>query len=58
MRLRLTRTQGTASGLMWVTDLLQHRFKRLEMAVSAVREEIPEQEYEDRIQEALRQLGI
>ena len=43
---------------MWVTDLLQHRFKRLEMAVSAVREEIPEQEYEDRIQEALRQLGI
>ena len=50
--------QGKVSGLMGVLHLLQLRFGRLGLVVSADRGEMSEQEYEDKVQEAFRQLGI
>jgi len=43
---------------MGVMNLLQHKFDRLDIVLSAEDGEISEQEYEDKIQEAFRQLGI
>ena len=50
--------KGKVSGLMGVMNLLQHKFDRLDVALAAEHGEISEQEYEDKIQEAFRQLGI
>lgn len=58
LRLGFDVPQGKVSGLMGVLHLLQHRFKRLGLVVSADRGEISEQEYEDKIEEAFRQMGI
>jgi hypothetical protein len=58
LRLRFTVPKGKVSGLMGVMNLLQHKFDRLDVALSAEHGEISEQEYEDKIQEAFRQLGI
>jgi len=41
-----------------VMNLLQHKFNRLEVVLSAEQGWISEQEYEDKIREAFRQLGI
>jgi len=58
VRLRFTVPKGKVSGLMGVMNLLQHKFGRLDVTLSAEQGEISEQEYEDKIQEAFRQLGI
>jgi hypothetical protein len=58
VRLRFTVPRGKVSGLMGVMNLLQHKFDRLDIVLSAEHGEISEQEYEDKIQEAFRQLGI
>jgi hypothetical protein len=58
VRLRFAVPKGKVSGLMGVMNLLQHKFDRLDIALSAHGGEISEQEYEDKIQEAFRQLGI
>ncbi len=58
LRLRFTVPKGKVSGLMGVMNLLQHKFDRLDVVLSAEHGEISEQEYEDKIQEAFRQLGI
>jgi hypothetical protein len=58
LQLQFTVPKGKVSGLMGVMNLLQHRFDRLDVVLSADEGEISEQEYEDRIQEAFRQLGI
>jgi len=39
-------------------NLLQRKFDRLDIVLSAENGEISEQEYEDKIQETFRQLGI
>ena len=57
-RLRFTVPKGKVAGLMGVMNLLQHKFNRLEVVLSVDEGEISEQEYEDKIQEAFRQLGI
>jgi len=58
LRLRFTVPKGRVAGLMGVMNLLQHKFDRLDVVLSAEHGEISEQEYEDKIQEAFRQLGI
>ena len=58
LRLQFTVPKGKVAGLMGVMNLLQHKFDRLDVVLSAERGEISEQEYEDKIQEAFRQLGI
>jgi hypothetical protein len=50
--------KGKVAGLMGVMNVLQHRFDRLEITLSAAKGAISEQEYEDKIQERFRQLGI
>lgn len=58
LRLRFSVPKGKVSGLMGVMNLLQHNFDQLEVTLSAESGSISEQEYEDKIQEAFRQLGI
>jgi len=58
LRLQLIVPKGKVSGLMGVMNLLQHRFDRLEIVLSAERGEITQQDYDDKILEAFRQLGI
>jgi len=58
VHLRFTVPKGKVSGLMGVMNLLQHKFGRLEVVLGAAEGEISEQEYEDKILEAFRQLGI
>ncbi len=58
LRLQFTVPKGKVAGLMGVMNLLQHKFDRLDVMLSAEHGEISEQEYEDKIQEAFRQLGI
>ena len=58
LRLRFTVPKGKVSGLMGVMNLLQHRFDRLEIALTAESGEMSEREYEDQVREAFRQLGI
>ncbi|RMF28240.1 MAG: ATP-binding protein [Chloroflexi bacterium] len=58
LRLRFVVPKGKVSGLMGVMNLLQHRFDRLEIALTAEDGEMLEQEYEDKVREAFRQLGI
>ena len=50
--------KGRCLAFMGVMNLLQHKFDRLEITVRAAEGEIIEQEYEDKVQEAFRQLGI
>jgi len=58
LRLQFTVPKGKVAGLMGVMNLLQHRFNRLEIVLSAAGGWISEQDYEDKIREAFRQLGI
>jgi hypothetical protein len=58
LRLRFTVPKGKVAGLMGVMNLLQHKFNRLEVVLSAAGGWISEQDYEDKIREAFRQLGI
>ena len=58
LHLEFTVPKGKVSGLMGVMNLLQHRFNRLKITLSAEDGEITKQEYEDKVKEAFRQLGI
>jgi hypothetical protein len=58
LRLQFTVPKGKVAGLMGVMNLLQHKFNRLEVVLSAAGGWISEQDYEDKIREAFRQLGI
>ena len=58
LRMRFTVPKGKVAGLMGVMNLLQHKFNRLEVVLSAEQGWISEQEYDDKISEAFRQLGI
>lgn len=56
--LRFTVPRGQVSGLLGVLNLLQYKFNRLEIALHATEGEMSEQEYDSKILEAFRQLGI
>ena len=58
LRLQFTVPKGKVAGLMGVINLLQHRFDHLDVVLTAAGGEMSQQEYEDKIKEAFRQLGI
>ncbi|MGH7450628.1 MAG: DUF499 domain-containing protein, partial [bacterium] len=58
IRLRFALPKGKVSGIMGVMNLLQANFDRLKVELLAENGQITEQDYEDKIKEAFRQLGI
>lgn len=58
VRMKFQVPKGKVSGIMGVMNLLQSRFENLEIELTATGGSISEQDYEDKIVEAFRQLGI
>ena len=58
VRLQFTVPQGQLSSLMGMMNLLQRDFSTLQIELIATDGEMSEQDYEDKIKEALDQLGI
>ncbi len=58
LQLKFRIPKGKVSGIMGVMNPLQSKFQTLELELTATGGEISEQEYEDKIQETFRQLGI
>ena len=56
--LRFTVPKGQVASLLGVLNLLQYRFGRLEITVRASDGEMSEQEYENKVMEAFRQMGV
>ena len=56
--LRFTVPRGQVSSLLGVLNFLQHKFGRLEITVRASEGEMSEQEYENKVMEAFRQMGV
>lgn len=50
--------KGKVASLMSVMNFLQYKFNRLEITLQAEEGNLTEQEYEDKIREAFRQLGV
>jgi len=58
VQLRFQIPKGKVAGIMGVMNLLQSKFDSLEVEIVATDGEISEQDFEDKIMEAFRQLGI
>lgn len=58
VKVRFQVPKGKVSQIMGVINLLQTKFDNLEIEIVATKGQIPEQEYEDKIKETFRQLGI
>ena len=58
IELRFQVPKGKVSSVMGVMNLLQSKFDNLEIELTASDGEISEQDYEDKIKEAFRQLGV
>lgn len=58
IELQFTVPRGKVSGIMGMMNLLQSRFNTLEIELKAKDGSMTEQEYEDKILETFRQLGI
>jgi hypothetical protein len=58
LRLRFAVPKGKVASLMGVMNLLQSRFNRMEVTLQVEQGQLSEQEYEDKIREAFRQMGI
>ena len=58
VHLRFQVPKGRISQIMGVMNLLQSKFGHLEVEIMATDGQISEQDYEDKIKEAFRQLGI
>jgi len=50
--------KGKVSNLMGVLNYLQSRYNRLEISINVGEGQLSEQEYEDKVKEAFRQMGI
>lgn len=50
--------KGKVSGIMGMMNLLHSKFESLEIEINAARGEMSKQDYEDKIEETLRQLDI
>ena len=50
--------KGKVSSLMGVLNFLQSCYNRLELSVNVGEGQLSEQEYEDKVKEAFRQMGI
>ena len=58
VQLRFQLPKGKVAGIMGVMNLLQSKFDMLEIELVATDGEISEQDFEDKIKESFRQLGI
>lgn len=58
IELRFRIPKGKVASIMGVMNLLQSKFETLEMEIKARDGTISEQDYEDKIKETFRQLGI
>jgi hypothetical protein len=58
IHLKFTVPKGKVSSIMGVMNLLQSKFSRLEIELLAAGGSISEQDYDDKIEEAFRQMGI
>lgn len=58
LRLRFSVPKGKVSSLMGIMNLLQSRFNRMEVTLNVEQGQLSEQEYEDKIKEAFRQMGV
>ena len=56
--LRFEVPRGQVSGLLGVLNLLQYRFNRLEITLRVSEGKISEEDYETKIKEAFRQMGV
>ena len=50
--------KGKVASLMGVLNFLQSRYNRIEISLSLAEGQLTEQEYEDKIKEAFRQMGV
>ncbi len=58
LNLRFMVPAGKVANIMGIMNYLQHKFKRLELEINASDGKLTNQEFEDKIQEALQQIGI
>jgi hypothetical protein len=58
VHLRFQVPKGKVAQIMGVMNLLQSKFRNLEIEIIATNGQISEQDYEDKIKETFRQLGI
>lgn len=58
VQLKFQVPKGKISNIMGVMNLLQNKFETLKMELIACDGNISEQDYEDKIKEAFRQMGI
>ncbi len=58
LRFNFVVPKGKVSSLMGVLNFLQSRYNRLELSVNVGDGQLTEQEYEDKVKEAFRQMGI
>jgi len=50
--------KGKVASLMGVLNFLQHRYNRIEVTLHVAEGQLSDQEYEDKIMEAFRQMGV
>ena len=58
MLLKPQMPKGRVSGVMGIIDLLHSKFGSLEIEINAAGGEMSKQDYEDKVRESLRHLGI
>ena len=58
VRLRFKLPKGKVAGLLGVMNFLQSRFDSLEVELSASEGQVSDQDYEDKIKESFRQMGV
>lgn len=58
LRLRFIVPKGRVASVMGIMNLLQSRFNRMEVTLSVEDGQLSEQDYEDKIKEAFRQMGV
>lgn len=58
LRLSFTVPKGKVAGLMGVMNLLQSRYARMDVMLSVDGGQLSDQDYEDKIREAFRQMGV
>jgi hypothetical protein len=58
LSLNFTIPKGKVANLMGVLNYLQSKYNRIEISLSLAEGQLTKQEYEDKIEEAFRQMGI
>lgn len=58
LRLKFIVPKGKVSGLMGLMNLLQSKFNRMELILTTDQGQITDQDYEDKVRETFRQMGI